>query len=112
MPLTYEELAAFIWWCLAVITLCCVPIMMVFYRKLRTRHPEVWASLGSPTLFYSASVRNQRAVSRFIWRGEYRKLKDTSITVIVRWIVFLSKVGVVLFATWLAAFCARVVGVY
>lgn len=51
-------------------------ISYLFYRRLRTYHRRVWTELGSPTLFYNASMKNQASVARFLWGNHYKKLED------------------------------------
>ncbi len=43
---------------------------------LQQRHPQVWKSLGSPTLFFSNSPRNGMSVLDWLWRREYEGLGD------------------------------------
>ena len=47
-----------------------------FLREMRSRHPEIWESLGRPTLIINSSVSNGLAVQRFLWRKEYESLDD------------------------------------
>lgn len=48
--------------------------MMSFYRRLRTRHPQVWRELGEPALYDGTSDKSR--VARFLWLGEHRLLRD------------------------------------
>jgi hypothetical protein len=47
-----------------------------FLRELRSRHPDIWESLGRPTLIMNNSISNGLAVQRFLWRREYESLDD------------------------------------
>jgi hypothetical protein len=46
------------------------------YRILRTRHPEIYDSLGRPTLFLNNSIQNSFAVQKFIFLGRFRQIDD------------------------------------
>src|SRR3989344_3906251 len=52
----------------------------IFLSRLRARHPAAWNELGKPTLFINNSIANGIAVQRFIWRRDYRKLGDPSLS--------------------------------
>ena len=47
-----------------------------FMRQLRLRHPELWHSLGRPTIFPDNSISNGFAVQRFLWHREYESVDD------------------------------------
>ncbi len=64
----------------------------VILRRLRTRHPDTWAELGSPTLVLNNTISNSLRTCRFIWDGEYRVLDDP----------VLDRLGAVLRLYWIA----------
>lgn len=72
-----------------------------FYRRLRDYHPEQWAELGSPTLIFNMSMAIQRRVSRFLWRGAYRRLNDPTLDRIA---VAAKVLGAVTFLLFLTGF--------
>jgi hypothetical protein len=47
---------------------------------LKDKHPDVWTSLGSPTLFLNNSPKNNIAVLRFLRRREYLRVGDAELT--------------------------------
>ncbi len=51
----------------------------VLRRSLRRRHPEVWRSLGSPTLVMNNSISNGLRLERFLWASEYKALSDPAL---------------------------------
>ena len=55
-------------------------------RTLRREHPQVWRSLGSPTLVWNSSMANQRAVRRFLQQKEYLALEDPALTSLAEFI--------------------------
>jgi hypothetical protein len=63
-----------------IILMTCVVIGFAMHsqllRQLRARHPQVWESLGRPTLIMNNSVANGLAVQRFLWRKEFQTLGD------------------------------------
>ena len=52
-------------------------------RILRTRHPEKYAALGSPTLIMNNSIANGRSMFRFLWKREDRSLGDLGLSKLV-----------------------------
>lgn len=44
--------------------------------RLERHHPEVWRSLGKPSLFLGSSIRAQRRMSKFLWSRAYEDLGD------------------------------------
>lgn len=53
-------------------------------RRLRMRHPEVWQSLGAPTLLRNSSVRNWLRLERYLWTSRYRSLADPELEALAR----------------------------
>lgn len=51
-----------------------------FLKTLKTRHPDVWEALGSPSLFLNNSIKNGWAVQRFLHKKEYLALNDPLFT--------------------------------
>jgi uncharacterized membrane protein YraQ (UPF0718 family) len=47
-----------------------------FLQEMRSHHPDVWESLGRPTLIRNNTISNGLAVLRFLWRKEYQALDD------------------------------------
>jgi hypothetical protein len=46
------------------------------YSLLRKRHPDLYKSLGSPSLFLNNSIQNGLAVQRFVLLGRFRQIDD------------------------------------
>jgi hypothetical protein len=65
---------------LFVILLVCVIIWFVLvtrlFRLLRTRHPDVYDSLGRPTLILNNSIRNSWLFTRFLLGGHFEAIDD------------------------------------
>jgi hypothetical protein len=51
-------------------------LMHSFLQELKSRHPNVWESLGRPSVVANNSIANSLAVLRFLWRKEYKDLGD------------------------------------
>ena len=73
-------------------------------RALRTRHPDVWKGLGSPTLITNNSLKNTLATRRFLRHREYAKLGDEQLDQTIRWHRLLERAYLVYFA-----FCVALV---
>lgn len=50
------------------------------FRLLREDHPEVYESLGSPSLFLNNTIKNNWLSLRFLVTGRYRELGDKRVT--------------------------------
>jgi len=46
------------------------------YGKLKSTHPDVYKTLGEPTIFLNNSIKNSLLVNKFIWKRQYLKLRD------------------------------------
>jgi len=49
-----------------------------FLQTLKSKYPQVWLALGSPSLFLNNSIKNNLSVLRFLNRKEYLGLNDPS----------------------------------
>jgi hypothetical protein len=63
---------------LAMVVIWFVLILWVF-KRLRRRHPSVFESLGSPSLFWNNSPRNNFLFLRFLFGSEPRQLRDETL---------------------------------
>jgi len=45
-------------------------------RRLKNQHPEKYADMGKPSLFFRSSIANSWRFLRFLWKGEYNSLND------------------------------------
>jgi hypothetical protein len=50
-----------------------------FYILLRSGYLDVWDKLGKPSLFKVRAIDDAVPMHRYIWRGEYKDLKDDEI---------------------------------
>jgi len=50
------------------------------FKILKTRHPEKYASMGSPTLIMNNSLANNIAFMKFLFKREWRSLNDDGLT--------------------------------
>ena len=59
------------------------------YFRVKSRHPEMWRRLGSPSLWSwtTRGSRTQRRLGSFLFRGEFMAAGDAALTVYcVTWI--------------------------
>lgn len=90
---------------LTVLFVTAIALNAGFVMRLRTYHRETWEQLGSPSLTFGPTPRASLAKSRFVSRGEYKRLEDR---VLNRWAmaerlsggVFLVAFLVVVLARW------------
>lgn len=59
--------------CLALVGLL---INRYFYKKLKTEYPEIYESLGKPSVFLNNSIKNSLLVNKFILLRKYKNLPD------------------------------------
>jgi hypothetical protein len=61
------------------------------FRTLRADHPATYERLGSPTLIYNNSLKNNWLLFRFLYRNEFNVLGDMSLGRFCRWLkIFLA----------------------
>jgi hypothetical protein len=46
------------------------------FRRLRNNHEAQYESLGSPTLFWNNSLRNQWLLAKFLFGSQWKSLND------------------------------------
>jgi hypothetical protein len=54
-------------------------LILWLFRRLRLRHPSVFESLGSPSLFWNNSPRNNFRFLRFLVGSEPSQLQDQTL---------------------------------
>ncbi len=54
-------------------------LLSVLFHRLKARYPEVYASLGSPGVFYNNSLRSNWLFLRFIWGSHYKALQSRTV---------------------------------
>jgi len=75
-----------------------------FVRKMRSRHPELWQSLGRPTIIPNNSIVNGFAVQRFLWHREYESVDDPGFVQLARVLRTFGITYIVVFAVVLVIF--------
>ncbi len=56
------------------------PTLFWFFRRLRIQHPSVYESIGSPSLFWNNSMRNNWLFFKFLWSSRVKELNDLALT--------------------------------
>jgi nitrate reductase gamma subunit len=46
------------------------------YKTLKTNYPDIYKSLGEPSVFLNNSIRNSILVNKFIWKRKYVNLPN------------------------------------
>jgi hypothetical protein len=54
------------------------------FNLLRNDHPMAYEKLGSPTLFYNNSIKNNSLFLRFLLRKEFESLNDPTLSNLCR----------------------------
>jgi hypothetical protein len=59
------------------------------FRRLRIRHPATYDAIGSPSLFWNNSIRNNWLFAKFLFQGTWKALGDRQLFVVARVMQFL-----------------------
>lgn len=52
------------------------PLIVWVFRRLRIQHAAIYEELGSPTLIWNNSMRNQWLFFKFLFQGHWKSLGD------------------------------------
>jgi len=56
------------------------PMVIWVFSRLRTRHPEKYEQLGSPSLIWNNSMRNQWLFTKFMFSGQFHEFVDVALS--------------------------------
>ena len=70
-------------WTLVAVIVLHFTVTAFLLNILRNNHNEKWVALGSPTLFFNNSIRNNFLVLRFIWSDQAVALGDGTLVALV-----------------------------
>jgi hypothetical protein len=71
------------------------------FRRLRNEHPRTYEALGSPTLFWNNSARNNWLFAKFLCGSQWKSLDDPVLNIacpLMRAFLFVYLVGFVIFS--------------
>ena len=76
LPSWYPAIGAL--WFLGLVVSCVAGFALTlrFHSTLRDKFPEIWESLGRPTLFLNNSIGTGLAIRRFLRKRAYEKTGD------------------------------------
>jgi hypothetical protein len=89
---------------LFVMVLIWFGLILWVFGRLRSRHPLVFESLGSPSLFWNNSPRNNFRFLRFLFSAESKGLEDRSLARVCIFMRFYLVAYTVLFLTLMITF--------
>jgi hypothetical protein len=69
------------------------------FRRLRVRHVATYEAIGSPSLFWNNSMRNNWLFIKFLFQGQWRSLDDAQLAGVARFMQ-------VMFVVYIAGFIA------
>lgn len=67
------------------------------FRRLRTKHPETYEAIGSPSLFWNNSMRNNWMFLKFLYGSEWLRLSDRPLSLVARMMQVLLVAYIVVF---------------
>jgi hypothetical protein len=82
--------------CFAVLFVAVAVWLMYVLRLfslLRDNHPSTFEEMGSPSLFWNNSVRNNVLFLKFLFSSKWRALGDPEVETVVlglRWVIFIN----------------------
>jgi hypothetical protein len=59
-------------------------LVLWMFRRLRVRHAEAFEAIGSPSLFWNNSPRNNWLFLKFLFQGQWRQLGDRQLAISAR----------------------------
>jgi hypothetical protein len=65
---------------LAILMIFAFYLIHKIYCKLKVNHPDVYKSLGEPTVFFNYSIKKGFLVGKFLKTQKYLELKDMALT--------------------------------
>ncbi|MDE2196124.1 MAG: hypothetical protein KGJ56_02910 [Gammaproteobacteria bacterium] len=96
-----EELAGLLfgvtWILFGIIVLLNFYFVGSLLKQLKEKYQSVWNSLGSPTLFWNSSPKNQIATIGFVYKGKYKQLNDSAVTQTCKKIFLIHIIGYIMF---------------
>jgi hypothetical protein len=91
---------------LFILAIVWLGLIVWLFRRLRLRHPATYEAMGSPSLFWNNSMRNNWLLLKFLFGGQWRALGDARLSAVIRGMRVLLIVSLAGFAAFLAAFMA------
>jgi hypothetical protein len=78
-------------------------LVLWFFHRLRHRHPATFEAIGSPSLFWNNSMRNNWLFIKFLFQGQWQSLGDVQLSVVARTMQIFLVLYLVAFGTLFAA---------
>jgi len=85
------------WLPLMIDTVVYLVLCVVMFSYLKRNHLATWDGLGSPSLFWNNSIRNNMLFLKFLLWRDYKRLNDSTLTQIANATLMLFWVAAVLF---------------
>jgi hypothetical protein len=71
-----EQISAILFSVLVVSAITWLILILRLFHILRTRHAEIYDTLGRPSLILNNTIRNNFTTLRFLLGGHFRQLRD------------------------------------
>ncbi|MEA1918902.1 MAG: hypothetical protein U9N52_03595 [Campylobacterota bacterium] len=68
-----------------------------FFNRIESKYPDLWLSMGMPRLNFQFGDTRYRKAMRYIRKHEFRDLEDAVLEREYKKIIFLERVGLVIF---------------
>jgi hypothetical protein len=104
--MNHETLQYSVWLAMAVVIAVYLVLCVVLFGYLKRNHTIAWEKLGSPSLFWNNSPRNNVLFLRFLLRRDYEKLNDATLTRMAVVTASLGGLALALFLATAAVFVA------
>jgi hypothetical protein len=69
---------------LFVLAFVWIGLVLWMFRRLRVQHVETFEAIGSPSLFWNNSPRNNWLFLKFLFQGQWQLLEDRQLAIAAR----------------------------
>ena len=93
-------------WFISLFALAVIWLILIVwtFHRLRIRHVATYEAIGSPSLFWNNSMRNNWLFAKFLFRGQWQSLNDSTLAAVARLMQVLIVVYFVGLVGWVVVF--------
>ena len=93
-----EAILPFFFGAMMIMVVVWFTLITRLFNQLRDKHPVTYENLGSPSLFYNNSIRNNFLFLRFLCKNEFESLDDPPLVKMCRFArIYLSSYMILFF---------------
>ena len=88
---------------LFVMVIVWLGLVLWLFHRLRHRHAATYEAIGSPSLFWNNSMRNNWLFLKFLFQGQWQSLGDSQLAIVARFMQIFLVLYLVAFGALFAA---------